>query len=113
MERYEFELIPVLSEALKAVGIIPGVLAEAFVDGDRIIIQKAKDDRTVIVRREKICDNCCGNPKTPLKQETDGMTLLKFLDGLSSTEQRAALIHLSVKWAEQQGGKNDIGKEFE
>lgn len=71
-----------------------------------------QDDRTVIVRREKICDNCCGNPKTPLKQETDGITLMQFLDGLSADEQRAALIHLSVKWAEKQGGKNDIGKEF-
>lgn len=72
-----------------------------------------QDDRTVIVRREKICDNCSGNPKTPVKQETDSMTLLQFLDGLSADEQRAALIHLSVRWAEQQGGKNDIGKEFE
>lgn len=72
-----------------------------------------QDDRTVIVRREKICDNCSGNPKMPVKQETDSMTLLQFLDGLSADEQRAALIHLSARWAEQQGGKNDIGKEFE
>jgi len=26
------------------------------------------------------------------------------LDGLSAAEQRAALIHLSVKWAQLQGG---------
>ena len=71
-----------------------------------------QDDRTVIIRREKICDNCCDS-NNPVKQETGGMTLLEFLDGLSSTEQRAALIHLSVKWAEKQGGENDIGKEFE
>lgn len=70
-----------------------------------------QDDRTVIVRREKICDNCSGNPKTPVKPETDSMTLLQFLDGLSADEQRAALIHLSVKWAEQQGGGNDGRKE--
>ena len=29
---------------------------------------------------------------------------MQFLDSLSSDEQRAALIHLSVRWAEQQGG---------
>ena len=36
-------------------------------------------------------------------KESDGVTLLEFLDGLSADEQRAALIHLSVKWAEQKG----------
>lgn len=42
--KYDFELIPVPTEALEAVGIIPGVMAEAFVDGKRIVIQKAEDD---------------------------------------------------------------------
>jgi len=32
---------------------------------------------------------------------------MQFLDSLSSDEQRAALIHLSVRWAEQQGGVRD------
>lgn len=61
-----------------------------------------KDDRTVVVRREKICDNCKGTQPAVNKQ-ADGITLLQFLDGLSADEQRAALIHLSVKWAERQG----------
>lgn len=42
--KYDFELIPVPTDALEAVGIIPGVMAEAFVDGKRIVIQKAEDD---------------------------------------------------------------------
>lgn len=66
-----------------------------------------QDDRTVIVRREKICDNCRSVPKTSIKKETDGITLLEFLDSLSVNEQRAALIHLSVKWAEKQGGEQN------
>ncbi len=70
-----------------------------------------QDDRTVVVRREKICDDCRSDPKTSITKETDGMTLLQFLDGLSADEQRAALIHLSVKWAEKQGGGNDNRKE--
>lgn len=61
-----------------------------------------QDGRTVVVRREKICDNCKGTQPAVNKQ-ADGITLLQFLDGLSADEQRAALIHLSVKWAEKQG----------
>ena len=41
MERYEFEMIPVPTEALKAGGITPGVTVEAFAGGSRIVIQKA------------------------------------------------------------------------
>ena len=37
----------------------------------------------------------------------DEETLLSFLDSLSLSEQRAALIHLSMKWAELEGKKND------
>lgn len=56
------------------------------------------NDNTVIVRREKICNNCqdCGG------DEPDPITLENFLDELTPQEQRAALIYLSVKWAEQQ-----------
>ena len=60
------------------------------------------DGRTVPVKREKICDNCA---KTADK-ETE-MTLEDFLDSLSAEQQRVALVHLSVKWAEQKaGGQN-------
>ena len=61
-----------------------------------------QDDRTVVVRREKICGDCRSNPKTPTEKVSEGITLLQFLDDLSKREQRAALIHLSLKWAEQQ-----------
>lgn len=65
-----------------------------------------QDNSTIIVRREKICDgslcrDCCG------KQSSDGnsgITLLEFLDSLNPNEQRAALIHLSVKWAQSTSG---------
>lgn len=56
------------------------------------------NDNTVIVKREKICDNC----KDCNGDESDPITLESFLDELTPQEQRAALIHLSVKWAEQQ-----------
>ena len=56
------------------------------------------NDNTVIVKQEKICDNC----KACHSDESDPITLESFLDELTPQEQRAALIHLSVKWAEQQ-----------
>lgn len=68
-----------------------------------------QDDRTVVVRREKICDNCCTSAKQPADAEKEGITLMQFLDGLSADEQRAALIHLSVKWAEKQPAVNVHG----
>lgn len=62
-----------------------------------------QDDCTVVVKREKICDNCCAAANSSSSSEKEGITLMQFLDGLSADEQRAALIHLSVKWAEKQG----------
>lgn len=67
-----------------------------------------KDDNTVIVKRERICDNCCESSHTRVEKPTDEITLLEFIDSLSLAEQRAALVHLSCKWAElQKGGNND------
>ena len=60
----------------------------------------------MVVRREKICDNCCSSSKQPENAEKEGVTLMQFLDGLSADEQRAALIHLSVRWAEKQAAVN-------
>ena len=67
-----------------------------------------QDDRTVIVRREKICNDCRKAPGALDKPEPEGITLLDFLDSPSAKEQRAALIHLSVRWAEQQGGEPNV-----
>ncbi len=59
-----------------------------------------QDNCTVLIKREKLCDNCETSQRHE-KRKADGVTLLEFLDDLSPEEQRAALIHLSVKWAEQ------------
>ncbi len=68
---------------------------------DVLSFTESGDGRTVIVKREKICDNCKGTPTVPVKD--DEVTLFDFLNGLSPAQQRAALVHLSVKWAENQG----------
>lgn len=57
-----------------------------------------QDDGSVLVRREKICDNC-----NELAEEFEENSILEdFLDSLSEEEQRDALLHLSLLWAEKQ-----------
>ena len=51
------------------------------------------------VRRERICD-CAKSEPGGAKNE---VTLYDFLNSLTPKQQRAALIQLSVKWAETQG----------
>ncbi|MGN0462277.1 MAG: AbrB/MazE/SpoVT family DNA-binding domain-containing protein [Ruminococcus sp.] len=56
------------------------------------------DDSSVVVRKEKICDNC----KDLEEDFEENFTLEDFLDSLSEEERRDALIHLSLLWAEKQ-----------
>lgn len=57
-----------------------------------------QDDGSVVVRREKLCDNC-----NELAEEfEENYTLEDFLDSLSEEEQRNALLHLSLLWTEKQ-----------
>ncbi len=57
-----------------------------------------QDDGSVLVKREKICDNCIDIADDYSKN----ITLEDFLDSLSEEEQREALLHLSLLWAEKQ-----------
>ena len=60
-----------------------------------------QEDHTILIRREKICDGC--KETEPESGTEEELTLLEFLNGLSEEQQHAALLHLSVKWAEKQG----------
>lgn len=71
-----------------------------FAYNDVLSFTESADGRSVVVKREKICDNCKG--VQPVVRN-DEVTLLDFLNGLSAEQQRAALLHLSVKLAEKQG----------
>ena len=61
-----------------------------------------QDDGSVVVRREKICDNC----NEFAEEFEENFTLEDFLDSLSEEEQRDALLHLSLLWAEKQETPN-------
>lgn len=56
-----------------------------------------QDDGSVVVRREKLCDNC----QYLEENFEENITLEDFLDSLSEKEQRDALLHLSLLWAEK------------
>ena len=60
-----------------------------------------QDENTIVVRKEKVCDDC-RKEKTAESRE---VTLQDFLNNLTAEQQRAALIHLSVKWAQKAGGE--------
>ena len=77
-----------------------------FAYNDILSFTESEDGRAVAVRREKLCGSGKG---VEAASPADTVTLLEFLDGLSPQEQRAALLHLSVKWAERQGGGADGG----
>ena len=77
-----------------------------FSYNDVLSFTESPDGRTVTVKREKICDNFSG-AKTADKEAE--MTLEDFLDSLSAEQQRVALVHLSVKWAEQKAGGHNAG----
>jgi bifunctional DNA-binding transcriptional regulator/antitoxin component of YhaV-PrlF toxin-antitoxin module len=75
-----------------------------FVYNDVLSFTEAKDGRTVIVRREKICDDCVAREPAPVNEK---IALEHFLDDLSADQQRQALVHLSMRWAEKQGGESN------
>lgn len=79
-----------------------------FKQNDVLSFEESADGRTVVIKREIICD-CNGEKSKEKKDKQDEITLYDFLNGLSPEQQRAALVHLSVKWAQNQAG----GKTYE
>lgn len=75
-----------------------------FAYNDVLSFTEAPDGRSVVVKREKICDNCKGESIQPKKEKTDSVTLFDFLNGLSEEQQCAALFHLTNKWNSKNGG---------
>lgn len=57
-----------------------------------------QNDGSVVIKREKLCDNCIDIAD----EYSEDISLEDFLDSLSEEEQRDALIHLSLLWAEKQ-----------
>ena len=75
-----------------------------FKQNDVLSFEESADGRTVVIKREIICD-CNGEKIKDRKDRGDEITLYDFLNGLSPEQQRAALIHLSVNLAQNQAGE--------
>lgn len=62
-----------------------------------------QDDNTVIVKREKICDNCDHRKVSSAANHMPdtGVTLRELLDSLTPAQQKAALVHLADKLADR------------
>lgn len=70
------------------------------------VLRFTRQGNTVTVVKEKLCDDCRSAGSPPLAKAPP-LDLAQLLDSLSPSEQRAALIHLSVRWAQsQEGGEN-------
>ena len=72
-----------------------------FSYNDVLSFSESADGKSVTVTREKICDNCKGEDG---KEQPAEVSLFDFLNSLSPEQQRAALVHLSVQWAQRQVG---------
>jgi AbrB family looped-hinge helix DNA binding protein len=77
---------------------IPFEIREAMDIGcnDILSFEQQKDD-TILIRKEQVCDNCRAEQPNAVTKPTNETTLLDFLNGLSPAEQRAALVHLSLR----------------
>lgn len=77
-----------------------------FRQNDVLSFTEAPDGRSVMVRREKLCDHCKSEAMHSKQAEPDTVTLFDFLNGLSDEQQCAALYHLSAKWSGKNGGSH-------
>ena len=73
--------------------------ALGFSDND-ILSFNAQPDGTLLVRREKLCDDC-GEKQEPTEKRTSD-SVMELLDSLPDSQQREILIKLSVRWAEKE-----------
>ncbi len=76
-----------------------------FRQNDVLSFTESEDGRTVLVKREKLCNNC-QSESTQKKEDTGSVTLFDFLNSLSDEQQCAALYHLTAKWSGKQGGSH-------
>lgn len=82
-----------------------------FKYNDILSFAEADDGRSVIVTRETICDGCgddelCGAEQEDV--ESEELTLADLLDSLSPEQQRVALLHLSLRLTERDGGDRHV-----
>ena len=64
---------------------------------DDILSFTAQPDGTLLIRREKLCDNCI-DKQTPAEEKD----VMRLLDSLPDSQQKEILVKLTVRWAENE-----------
>lgn len=75
-----------------------------FAYNDILSFTEAADGQSVIVKRERICDDCAPERRGEQKDGDDSITLFELLNGLTEEQQKAAFAHLSTKLVGRQAG---------
>lgn len=75
-----------------------------FAYNDVLSFEEARDGRSVLIRREKICDECRKAGKQQ-KEKEETVTLFDFLNGLSDEQKIAAFTHLKLKLLYENGDR--------
>lgn len=68
-----------------------------FSYNDILSFTEAADGQSVIVKRERICDDCASERRNEQRDADDSITLFELLNGLTEEQQKAAFAHLSAK----------------
>ena len=84
--------------------------ALGYTDND-ILSFTAQPDGTLLVRREKLCDDC-GEKQEPTEKRTSD-SVMELLDSLPDSQQREILIKLSVRWTEKENKYKKRRKDHE
>lgn len=100
----DFVLISIPADVLEEAGIQPNALIQYQAEDGKIIMEMVDEIAPLVCSGE--CNECPAKGQKA-RSKNEEMTLLEFLNNLSEEQQRAALIHLSVSWAQKVGG--DLG----
>ena len=100
----DFVLMSIPSNVLEEAGIMPNALIQYRAEDGKIIMEVVDEVVSLVCGGE--CNDCPVKGQKA-REKKEEITLLEFLNNLSEEQQRAALIHLSVSWAQKVGG--DLG----
>lgn len=98
----DFVLMSIPSKVLEEAKIMPNAVIQYYADNGKIVMEMV--DEVVPTVCDGKCDECLVKGQNRMKKEKE-ITLQEFLNNLSEEQQRAALIHLSVLWAQKTESK--------
>ena len=71
-----------------------------FAYNDLLSFEELPDGKSVVIKREKICDNC----NSDHAEKDEKSCIIDYLNGLSGEQQKRALLYLLILWEKKQKG---------